>query len=296
MKNWLFAFCASMALVACSDNSSSSSSLNLDGNFEIVMEKGTYGYIVNEEDSSMVFYEPVCKEGKLKNLVWKEKEDKGDSLQVRYNSKKKTASLKVDDEWESYSYSGSIFPLGIWREDKNAVIQEAMRFEKKQEWQTVFSYKGSCFMEDLYAEIEDENDLVEDLKDEFGEDWSEFQVKNCEEATMYDGLVSIRILGLEESSGKLQVSYKSKSCPASFTIRYAIEEADCKAAYDEFLLDKSAEDFDFEDYNVVSSVDDYCLAELMIYLHKDLNIPLEDETWLAGKVHSFAKKVGKSFF
>lgn len=111
MKNWLFAFCASMSLVACSDNSSSSSSLNLEGNFEIVMEKGTYGYIVNEEDSSMVFYEPVCKEGKLKNLVWKEKEDKGDSLQVRYNSKKKTASLKVDDEWESYSYSGSIFPV-----------------------------------------------------------------------------------------------------------------------------------------------------------------------------------------
>lgn len=66
MKNWLFAFCASMALVACSDNSSSSSSLNLDGNFEIVMEKGTYGYIVNEEDSSMFFTNLFVKKENLK--------------------------------------------------------------------------------------------------------------------------------------------------------------------------------------------------------------------------------------
>lgn len=294
MKKILIPFLAGMILTACfSDSSSSSASFDMDESFEIIVEKGTFRYVTTKEDSTLILLEPVCKEGKLGNLVWKEEEDEGDSLQVRYDEKKKIVSWleSGEEEWEKLYYSGTVFPLGLWKQEKNEPVQVALSFGKKNEWHTVFSYKGKCFMEDFYSGVEEGNEAVEGMKDAFDESWSEFRVESCDKASLYDGLVFLRIASLKESSGRVVVSYGSKNCNADFEIRYAIDEASCKAAYDEFLLDKSEDEFHFEQYDVVSTVDEYCIAELMIDLRRDLGLPLEDKS-LSKDVSQFTKNVG----
>ena len=77
----------------------------------------------------------------------------------------------------------------------------------------------------------------------------------------------------------------------NLTIRTLCGENMDKAAYDEFLLDKEAEEFYFDDYSVVLQQDEYCIAELMLALHKDLGVPLSEGV-LQGKVVKFAKTLG----
>ena len=297
MKKILLSFLGVACFVACSDSDSSPSGFAMDDSFEIVLDKATYEYIAGKKDTAMVVYNAVCKEGTLGNLVWKEKEEKGDTLQVSFNSKKKIVSTKnaSDEEWNKFDYDGSVFPLGLWKEGEDAVMQYAMKFASKQEMQLVFAYSGSCFLEDYYKGLEESE--LEDTEIETDEGMesmipmAELEVRNCSEATMYDGLVTMKIESLKESSGNLSLIYKSKRCPISFSLRYAKSESDCKAAYDEFLLDKEAEKFDFDEYSVVLDQDEYCIAELMLALHKDLGIPLSEGV-LQRKVVKFAKTLG----
>ncbi|MEE0876203.1 MAG: hypothetical protein UIH18_02785 [Fibrobacteraceae bacterium] len=297
MKKILLSFLGVACFVACSDSDSSPSGFAMDDSFEIVLDKATYEYIADKKDTAMVVYNAVCKEGTLGNLVWKEKTEKGDTLQVSFNSKKKIVSTKnaSDEEWGKFDYEGSVFPLGLWKEGEDAVMQYAMKFASKQEMQLVFAYSGSCFLEDYYKGLEESE--LEDTEVETDEGMesmipvAELEVRNCSEATMYDGLVTMKIESLKESSGNLSLIYKSKRCPISFSLRYAKSESDCKAAYDEFLLDKEAEEFDFDEYSVVLNQDEYCIAELMLALHKDLGVPLSEGV-LQGKVVKFAKTLG----
>lgn len=297
MKKILLSFLGVACFVACSDSDSSPSGFAMDDSFEIVLDKATYEYIADKKDTAMVVYNAVCKEGTLGNLVWKEKTEKGDTLQVSFNSKKKIVSTKnaSDEEWGKFDYEGSVFPLGLWKEGEDAVMQYAMKFTNKKEMQMVLSYSGSCFLEDYYKGLEESE--LEDTEVETDEGMesmipvAELEVRNCSEATMYDGLVTMKIESLKESSGNLSLIYKSKRCPISFSLRYAKSESDCKAAYDEFLLDKEAEEFDFDEYSVVLNQDEYCIAELMLALHKDLGVPLSEGV-LQGKVVKFAKTLG----
>lgn len=297
MKKILLSFFGVACFVACSDSDSSPSGFAMDDSFEIVLDKATYEYIADKKDTAMVVYNAVCKEGTLGNLVWKEKTEKGDTLQVSFNSKKKIVSTKnaSDEEWGKFDYEGSVFPLGLWKEGEDAVMQYAMKFTNKKEMQMVLSYSGSCFLEDYYKGLEESE--LEDTEVETDEGMesmipvAELEVRNCSEATMYDGLVTMKIESLKESSGNLSLIYKSKRCPISFSLRYAKSESDCKAAYDEFLLDKEAEEFDFDEYSVVLNQDEYCIAELMLALHKDLGVPLSEGV-LQGKVVKFAKTLG----
>ncbi len=296
MKKFLFSLLGVACLVACSDSDSSSSpGFAMDDSFEIIIDKATYEYIIDKEDTMMVVYNAVCKEGTLGNLVWTEKVEEGDTLQVSFNSKKKIVSTKnaSDEEWSKFDYEGSVFPLGLWREVDDAIMQYGMNFTNKKELQFVFGYSGSCFLEDYYKAYEEESEL-EDTETEEMESMmpaTEFEVKNCAEVTMYDGLVTMKIESLKESSGNISMIYKEKKCPISFSLRYAKSESDCKAAYDEFLLDKEAEEFYFDDYSVVLQQDEYCIAELMLALHKDLGVPLSEGV-LQGKVVKFAKTLG----
>ena len=299
MKKILLSFLGVACFVACSDSDPSPSGFAMDDSFEIVLDKATYEYIASKKDTAMVVYNAVCKEGTLGNLVWKEKEEKGDTLQVSFNSKKKIVSTKnaSDEEWSKFDYEGSVFPLGLWKEGEDAVMQGAMKLTNKKELQMVLSYSGNCFLEDYYKGLEEESELeyTELEGDEEIESMSpmpELEIKSCSEATMYDGLVTLKIESLKESSGNLSLIYKSKRCPIAYSLRYAKSESDCKAAYDEFLLDKEAEEFDFDEYSVVLDQDEYCIAELMLALHKDLGVPLSEGV-LQGKVVKFAKTLTK---
>ena len=72
----------------------------------------------------------------------------------------------------------------------------------------------------------------------------------------------IEVDELKESSGELTVSYEDDECSLNFAIRYAMNEDDCNAAYDEFKADKDAEKFNFADYNMKVEYDEYCVAQL----------------------------------
>ena len=92
---------------------------------------------------------------------------------------------------------------------------------------------------------------------------------------MYDDLVSIEVDELKESSGELTVSYEDDECSLNFAIRYAMNEDDCNAAYDEFKADKDAEKFNFADYNMKVEYDEYCVAQLVLNLKKDQGVSLK---------------------
>ena len=89
----------------------------------------------------------------------------------------------------------------------------------------------------------------------------------------------------------MTVSYEGDECSLNFAIRYAIDEDDCNAAYDEFKADKDAEKFNFADYNMKVEYDEYCVAQLVLNLKKDQGISLKKSASLKSDSREFAKGV-----
>ena len=107
---------------------------------------------------------------------------------------------------------------------------------------------------------------------------SDIRALNCSELSMYDGLVKLKAENFKSSSGTIKVTYAKRTCNVSFQLRYAYEQKDCEAAYEEYKNDtKAAPKFNFDDYyfdvTYTGKDDEYCLDYLILDLKKEKGIP-----------------------
>lgn len=288
-----FALVSSAALVACGDDSGSGV-FSMEKSFEMVLDKAKYSY--NKKDSTFKRIEPVCKEGTLGNLVGPADADMWDTLTYKaYENKGVVTILKGKEEIAKYNLSDGTFPRAFWGDEDNSSkkIQGGFRLTKKNVINRVIRYDGSCFMKDYYSVFNKEVNAIKNIDAKLKEFYGRFQVKegpvddkqmladiravDCDELSLYDGLVKIRVEDFKESKGRIIVSYDKRSCNVDFHLRYAFEQEDCEAAYADYKDSKGKEKFDFNDYffdvTYSGNDDEYCLDYLILDLKKEKGIP-----------------------
>ena len=297
IKKVVFALLPAIALMACGDDSSSGI-FSMEKSFEMVLDKAKYSY--SKKDSTFKRIEPVCKEGTLGNLVGPADADMWDTLTYKaYENKGVITVMKGKDVVGKYNLSDGSFPRAFWGDEENTTkkIQGGYRLTKKNVMNRVIRYDGNCFMKDYYSVFNKEVDAIENVDAKLKEFYNRFQVKegpvddkqmladiravDCDELTMYDGLVKIRVEDFKESSGRIVISYekKQRTCKVDFHIRYAYEQKDCEAAYADYKDSKSKEKFDFNDFffDVIYSGkdDDFCLKYLVLNLQQEEGIQVD---------------------
>ena len=302
-------------LSACGSDSGSSS-IDLEDSFDMVLSKAHYDY--DSDDSTLTVTYPVCKVGELGNLVWKEEDP--DSVFKYKSYLDKTTALRFEKditEPARFEFDGGKFPVGFWQVGpgkKGDKFQMGIRYEKGDDMASVIHYSGECYAQDFKANLFEENFAIAQTEKALIDFYLKFlpadkqvvegkadeenvlkniRAADCDRLTMYDDLVSIEVDELKESSGELTVSYEGDECSLNFAIRYAIDEDDCNAAYDEFKADKDAEKFNFADYNMKVEYDEYCVAQLVLNLKKDQGISLKKSASLKSDGKEFAKGVAR---
>lgn len=283
---------------------------DLTKSFDVVLNKAQYSY--NSKDSSLTIKRPVCEEGSLGNLVWKKD---GESEKLSAYLTKKTGVLRYSEKKiEKYNYNGSKFPVGSWTDPDYAKnpIENALKFSSDGKLNFVFSYNGDCFMKDVFSQFRSNNEAIEEADSVLTNFYMSFKPKRdtivnekqmlrdirvatCNEMTMYNGLVKIRLDEINDSYGHLNVSFRGDSlaysCGISYKFRYAYNESDCKAAHEEFLVDKYADStFYFNDYWKEVDYNEYCIAKLIIALKEDQGISLNKSAEVS-ETKDFAKGV-----
>lgn len=275
-------------LIACGDDSSSTSDLlPLDNSFEMVLSKQNYSY--NAKDSVIIFKKPECKVSSLDYLVWLQESKEVDSLGAY--AKGSTAYIRKPGkkDWVKKAYEGTGFPKGIVVDssEANESIRYATKFDGLQA-KSVFQYDGTCFMKSYYSKMlkgvvaaNEADNALTTLYKKFQKNSeaeldssamvNDMRAPNCDELTMFDGEVSIKIDHLKESSGKIVLKYgTAEECPITFQIRYANVESDCNDAYEDFKNDDEAEEkFDFNHYSRVDEFSEYCIESLVLLFKKD---------------------------
>lgn len=284
--------CASLGLTACGD-SGSSGEFSMDDSFEVVLKKTDYSY--KSKDSLLILKQPECKVSSLGYLVWHEKSEDQDSL-TAYQRKSSVFMGKVGaKELTEYEFDGKSFPKGFLYASKDSEnsLRYGTRIDDKQ-MKSVFQYDGSCFMKSYYSKMLKDIQGVKEADKALSKLYLKFQknadaeldsakmiddirVPSCDELALFDGEVLIKVDYLKASSGKITLKYgKAESCPITFSIRYANNESDCSAAYDDYESDKSkdiAEDeFVFDDYARVEDFSAYCIESLVLLFKKDKGI------------------------
>ena len=300
-------------LSACGSDSGSSG-IDLEDSFDMVLSKAHYDY--DSDDSTLTVTYPVCKVGELGNLVWKEEDP--DSVFKYKSYLDKTTALRFEKgitEPARFEFDGGKFPVGFWSAGpgkKGDKFQMGIRYDKGDDVVSVVRYSGECYAQDFKANLFEENPSIAQSEKALIDFYLKFQptdkqvigdkddeenvLKNiraddCDRLTMYDDLVAIEVDELNESSGELTVSYEDDECSLNFAIRYAIDEDDCNAAYDEFKADKDAEKFNFADYNMKVEYDEYCIAQLVLNLKKEQGISLKKTASLKSDSKEFAKGI-----
>ena len=306
-----FAFAAAGMLVACGDDSSSaeepvSEIVDLKAPFEIITDKAKFSY--NSKDSSFIKKDPVCKEGSLGNLVWKATEDDPDTAMAYIN--KSTITMVANGVTTKYDFEGSKFPTGLWSlpEDASKRFLDGYRLTSDNMMQSVFRFDGNCFLKDFFASFRKGYDALEEADSVLTSFYMRFRAPSdtldetemlrniravdCDQITLYDGLVSVTVSDFTPHSGTLKVVYDKKECKIDFNLRYAYSESDCKAAYADWQDDKNAsETFRFEDYWKDVNYDDYCIEELILAMKKAEGIPLKKEARDADLAKDFANMI-----
>ena len=292
MKKLALALASTLALVACGDDSSSGI-FSMENSFEMVLDKAKYSY--SKKDSTFKRIEPICKEGTLGNLVGPADTDVWDTLTYKVHENKGVITLKNGPKDPAkYNFSSSSFPVGFWADPENTSkkIQGGFTLTKKDMMNRVIRYDGSCFMKDYYSLFGKEVEALYDMDKTLTAFYGRFQnddvvdqkqmiadirAVDCDELSLYDGLVKLSLEDFKESSGTIVIKYAKRTCDVSFHIRYAFEQEDCVAAYEDFKNDRNAASkFEFGDYafDVTYSGDDgaYCLDYLVLDLKSEKGI------------------------
>lgn len=234
----------------------SSSSMESSGSLPeanyMIVDKGTYKI----EGNTLNFQLPQC-EVVNGRLVWSK--DGGEIYPYLYDYDKSSGLISVvddEDERMNMEYVGSSFPVGSWiaTEEENGIkIGFALESDKNA---NLVAYYG-CFMESALGE------------DVINEDAEYFSVVDCQ--TVDVAGMQLKVKSATTSSMSLEYSVGSVSCPLEINMRYAINEADCKAAYEEYQNDDEAEDeFYFDEYMEKIISDDACMMNMVLELMKGM--------------------------
>ena len=298
-KKWFIGFSSAMIaggmfLAACGDNSSSGG-IDFDDSFEMVLYKQAFQY--DEDDSTLKWIEPVCKVERPGNLMGPEDVDEWDTTSYKAFQKKGVVTIKNKEGSAQFDFEDGSFPNGLWAIDpdkRSKLLYYGYRLEDDELLKQVIHYDGNCLMKDFYSQLGKKNEAIEDMEKTFvhfyklflpsEKDYSEknmlsdIRATDCDELSLFSGLITLKVSDFKESSGKISVSFNQRTCDVNFQIRYAYNQEDCEAAYDDFKIDSNAEkNFDFENYNfdVTYEGDDeeYCLDYLVIDLKKEKKIP-----------------------
>lgn len=164
----------------------------------------------------------------------------------------------VDDEDEhiNMKYFGSSFPVGSWiAVDEIEGVKPSFILESNKNAALVVYY--GCLMERALGE------------NVINEDAEYISVIDCE--TVDVAGMRLKVKSATRSSMSLEYSVGSVSCPIEMNMRYAINEADCKAAYEEYQNDDEAEDeFYFDEYMEKIISDDACMMKMVLELMKGM--------------------------
>lgn len=264
MKRLIFLSIASLGLFGCSgDNSSSGNSDTTEG-IQLVESLASMKY--DAKDSAMTITHPVCRVDAKGDLLWEEQGTTAASkliLAIKgFDASKNTARFVAlgEEDSETFRYEGSDFPYGLWIESgtESDNFYDAISFDKNDGFKEIEIYQGDCVAKDMMAEFKD------DLDDEFAF-LEDMEYKNCSELTFLGGKGIIKVRDLNSEGMDLTLAYEEASCDFSIKQRYAIYEEDCKAAYEEYLVDveNSDEEFEFDDYSEAFEGDEECLVELV---------------------------------
>lgn len=287
--------CAGFMFTACGDDSSSaeepvSDVFSLKDSFDIIVDMADYQY--NSKDSSFKLIKPVCKTGKLGNLVGPNDAVEWDTLSYKAYANKGTITLKDKESTQKFSISEKTFPVGFWADPKAETqnIQNGYVVSKTQ-MNSAFRYTGSCLVKDFLGQFRKGNPALSEadevltgfygkfmsgVESDDEDDSFDIRMGDCDELTMFDALVSVKLSDFKKSSGKLTVSFDTRSCPIEFSLRYAYNQADCQAAFADFEDDRKADKvFDFDKYSRDVSYDEYCIARLILDLKETKKIPLK---------------------
>ena len=290
-----FSLVSAMLLVACGDDSSSSGTFSMEKSFEMVLEKAEYSF--NKKDSTFKRIVPVCKEGSLGNLVGPEDTDEWDTVTYKAHEHKGIVTVKNGNgDPVKYDVDEDSFPVGFWADPDNSskAVQYGYALTKKDMMNRVIRYEGSCFMKDYYSVLGKEVKALEDMDKQLTSFYGRFQdqevgevdqkqmlsdirAPECDELTLYDGLVKLNVEDFNESSGKIVIKYEKRTCDISFNIRYAYEQEDCAAAFEDYKNDKNADKkFNFNEYafDVIygGDDDDFCIKYLVLDVQKKIGV------------------------
>ena len=293
IKKIAFALLPAVALVACGDDSSSGI-FSMDKSFEMVLEKAKYSY--DDDDSTFNRIEPVCKEGTLHNLVGPDDAKEWDTLTYKVHEHKGVITVKNGPgDPVKYNVEDGSFPNGFWADPDNdsKKIQGGFRLTKKKMMNRVIRYEGSCFMKDYYSQFRKNLPVLQNMNDKLRSFYKDFlpedtkfddeqmlldiSALNCEELALFDALLVLKLEDFTESSGNIKVTFKKRTCDVGFKIRYAYEQEDCAAAFDDYKNDdNAASKFDFKDYffdlAYTGTDDEFCLTYLKVDLQKEMGI------------------------
>lgn len=246
MKKILFASLASaLAFTACS-SSSSADSEGSSADTKGFMARFKASYEINTSANTITYSEPVCEEEDGK-LVWKREGEK-ETYSYEYDSKTGRITVDYDGDEETYNYSGSNFPKGVWRdayedEKDGAVAPVEVYGDKTVEAGIIYS--GNCFLKDIFVEaaggeISEGLDMLTDVE------------ITCDKITVMKDY-TVEVVSWSKDEIKAKYTYGKESCTNSSKPRFAYNESDCKAAYEDFKNAKNAGGFDFEDYPYTQS-------------------------------------------
>ena len=296
IKKFAFALLPAIALVACGDDDSGSGSIDFEDSFEMVLNKASYEY--DDEDSTFKLIKPVCKVERPGNLMGPEDVDEWDTTSYKAREKKGDITLKHGDEELKFTFDKEgKFPTGLWTWDvegngsKN--IYEAVRLESGL-LKSVIRYDGVCLMKDFYSQLSKENAAISDMENSFVNFYklflqndkayserdmlSDVRAVDCDELSLFSGLLSLKVSDFNESSGTISVGFEERTCDIMFQMRYAYDQEDCEDAYEDFRNDReAAKEFDFDKYSFDVTYDGdngaYCLDYLVVQLKEEKGIP-----------------------
>lgn len=271
MKKLILASAAAFALSACTITVTDGEDDNgvSNGSQSVRAPRGFYSvqksyYEVDEASRVITVIEPVCEEDRGE-LVWDRRN--GYKYDWKYNVGSNGTVTIIDDEGErqSYDYDGRAFPVGVW----SGVENEAMRTTVVADdglMDLGFTYDGECFLRDVFmkemggdfgdlAGDEDSEEIMELLKLDVG----------CTRISMFDGDIMIEMNSWKNGTMSGHFTYGSNSCDNTITQRYAFNESDCRAAYDDFMDEGKSDEFYFDEYAEEKS-NPKCQEDMMTYL------------------------------
>ena len=276
-------------LSACGDDSTSH--IDFDDDFEMVLSKANYYY--HSKDSLLVITPPECKASTLGYVAWNEEGEEADSMKAYRNGDIASIRPLREYNWSKYDYDGGkSFPAGLWSEPKavDQNILNAKRFLKSGVVEEVFRYEGSCFATSLLHQLMKKNKSIEQADSALAKFYMMFQPENdrhfdekqmlddlrapkCNKLTMYNGDVSIGMNNFTKSSGTITLGYDDSSCNIKFTLRLAYDEDDCHDAFADYQDDKNADrTFDFNKYSEAVDYDIYCIKRMILDMQEEKKI------------------------